>query len=45
MNAGLPSVDHPIWRAGGSLLVGYGVIVTVIFVLFFLVSWAIFSMV
>lgn len=44
MNAGLPSADHPIWRTGGSLLVGYGFLLVVIFALFFLVPWAIFSM-
>lgn len=36
------SFDHPIWKAVVGLLVGYGIVLGIIFVLFFLVPYLLF---
>ncbi|MFW5924089.1 MAG: hypothetical protein ACOCSP_00665 [archaeon] len=42
MNAVTPSFDHPIWKAVLGLLVGYGIVLGIVFVLFFLVPSLLF---
>jgi hypothetical protein len=36
--------DHPVWRAAGGTLLGYGVVLLMMTLLLFLVPYAIFAL-
>ncbi|MFB6132572.1 MAG: hypothetical protein ABEJ44_04110 [Halanaeroarchaeum sp.] len=43
MRNSLPALEHPIWRTVAGILVGYGIVLAVVFVLFFAIPFVLFS--
>lgn len=41
MSASVPNLAHPIWRTTAGLLVGYGIILGIIFVALFLLPFVV----
>ncbi|MFB6082170.1 MAG: hypothetical protein ABEJ67_05045 [Halanaeroarchaeum sp.] len=45
MSQWAPALDHPAWRSSLGVVVGYAIVLLTIFVLFFLVPYALFAFV
>lgn len=42
MSTPLPTPTHPIWRTVAGLLVGYGIVLAIVFVVFYILPYVLF---